>query len=68
VRTAPESKTRVRVRVNGADAGELALQRTGGWVEVALALPAERVTGELRVELTNEGPGDFVDFHDWLTQ
>jgi hypothetical protein len=68
VRTAPESKTRVRVWVNGEEAGELALERTGGWVEIALALPAERVTDELNIVLTNDGPGDFVDFHDWLTQ
>lgn len=68
VRTAPESKTRVRVRIDGADAGWLELERTAGWLEVDLAIPAERVRSEMRIELTNEGPGDFVDFHEWLTQ
>jgi hypothetical protein len=68
VRTAPESKTRVRVRIAGTDAGALELERAPGWVEVALTIPAERVTSEMRIELTNDGPGDFVDFHEWLTQ
>lgn len=68
VRSAPETKTRVRVRVSGADAGFLELDRASGWVEVPLAIAADRVAPEMRIELTNEGPGDFVDFHEWLTQ
>jgi hypothetical protein len=68
VRVAPESKTHVRVRIQGIDAGALDLERTAGWVEVPLAIAAERVVDGMIVVLTNEGPGDFVDFHDWLTQ
>lgn len=68
VRTAPESTTRVRVRVGGADVGAFELARTGGWVEPAIAVPAERMTPDAVVELLNEGPGDFVDFHAWVTQ
>jgi len=68
VRTAPESATRVRVRISGVDVGTLALERTAGWVEPAITIPGERVTADMRIELTNEGPGDFVDFHAWLTQ
>jgi hypothetical protein len=68
VRTAPESKTHVRVRINGKDAGGFDLERAAEWREVALAIAADQVTTELRIELTNEGPGDFVDFHEWLTQ
>ena len=68
VRAAPDSKTRVHVRIQGADAGTLELERTGGWIEVPLAIPGERVSEAMVVELTNEGPGDFVDFHEWLTQ
>jgi hypothetical protein len=68
VRTAPESATRVRVRVDGQDAGVITLERTFGWVETALAIAPERVTPQMRIELINEGPGDFVDFHEWLTQ
>ena len=68
VRSAPESRTRVRVRIDGVDAGALEFERTSGWVEVALPIPAERVQPSMRVELVNEGPGDLVDFHEWLTQ
>ena len=68
VRTAPESKTRVRVRIGGADAGMLDFERTQGWVEAVLPIDATRVRSEIRIELTNEGPGDFVDFHEWVTQ
>jgi hypothetical protein len=68
VRTAPESSTRVRVRAGGVDVGTLDLERTAGWIEVPLAIPAERIGTSVHIQLTNEGPGDFVDFHEWLTQ
>ena len=68
VRTAPETATRVRVRIDGQDAGAIVLERTLGWVEASVAIPAERVTAQMSIELFNEGPGDFVDFHEWLTQ
>ncbi|MDB4942708.1 MAG: hypothetical protein JWP97_2242, partial [Labilithrix sp.] len=68
VRVAPEQKTRVRVRLNGQDLGALEMERADGWLEVPLVIPAERITGAMAFELTNEGPGDFVDFHAWLTQ
>ncbi len=68
VRSAPDTKTRVRVRIGTADLGVLELERSAGWVEIALPIPADRVAGEMRLRLTNEGPGDFVDFHEWLTQ
>jgi len=68
VRTAPDSKTRLRVRIGTTEVGIIELERTAGWVEVSLLIPADRVSGEMRFQLTNEGPGDFVDFHEWLTQ
>lgn len=68
VRSAPESTTRVRVSVGGVDVGALELERTGGWVELPVTVPAERMIPGARIELTNEGPGDFVDFHAWITQ
>ena len=68
VRTAPESKTHVRIKVDGVEAGALDLERSAEWMEVALPIPADRVKTEVRIELTNDGPGDFVDFHQWLTQ
>ncbi len=68
VRVAPESKTHVRVTINGHATRGFDFERTDSWTEAPLAIPAELVTEEMLVELTNEGPGDFVDFHEWLTQ
>jgi hypothetical protein len=68
IRTAPESKTHVRVRIDGVDAGAFDLERGAEWLEVALPVAADRIKSEIRIELTNDGPGDFVDFHEWLTQ
>jgi hypothetical protein len=68
VRAAPEKRTRVSVRISGVDIGVLRLERTGGWVESSIRIPAERVDAAIRVDLTSEGPGDFADFHTWLTQ
>ena len=69
VRTAQEAATKVRVRVDGRDVGTMALERTNGWEETALEIAGDHVPGgKLRVELTNEGPGDFIDYHAWITQ
>ncbi len=68
VRVAPEAKARVRVRIDRVDIGTLNLEPSDGWQEVPLLIPRDRVTPDMHVELTNEGPGDFVDFHEWLTQ
>jgi hypothetical protein len=68
VRSAPEKATRVRVLVDGVEIGTLTLERTGGWVEAPIAIPRERVKRSIHVELVNDGPGDFLDFHDWVTQ
>ena len=68
VRVAPESNTHVRVRIDGIDAGAIDLERAAEWREVAFPIAADRIKGEVRIELTNDGPGDFVDFHEWLTQ
>jgi hypothetical protein len=68
VRTAQEASTTVRVRIDGIDVGTLSLTRTDGWEETGLLVPAEYVHEKIRVELTNEGPGDLVDYHEWITQ
>jgi len=68
VRTAPESKTHVRVRISGREVGALDLERTPGWVEPSVELPEGSLDGDARVELVNDGPGDFVDYHAWVTQ
>jgi hypothetical protein len=68
VRTAQENKTRVRIRIDGQDAGTFELDATGGWADNVTVLPGDLVRGSIRVSLTNEGPGDFVDYHVWITQ
>lgn len=68
VRTAPEGKTRVRVFVNGRPNGALELERTAGWIEPSIAIDPSNIGTDSRIELVNDGPGDFVDFHAWLTQ
>lgn len=69
VRTAQEAATTVRVRVEGRDAGTIDLQRTNGWEETGHLIADEFVTrNNVRIELTNEGPGDFLDYHLWITQ
>lgn len=68
VRTAQENRTRVRVKIDGRDAGTMELSPSGGWQDVAFDLPGELVHTPMRISLTNEGPGDFVDYHVWLVQ
>jgi hypothetical protein len=69
VRTAQEGPTTVRVRVNGIDAGTLGLERTNGWEETGFLVDERFVQSDkIRIELTNEGPGDFLDYHLWVTQ
>ncbi|MFO0738036.1 MAG: hypothetical protein U0270_19240 [Labilithrix sp.] len=69
VRLAQESATSVRIRVDGVDAGKLDVVRTNGWEERAFLVPDRLVTSASpRIELRNEGPGDFVDYHVWITQ
>lgn len=68
VRTAQENKTRVRVRIDEQDAGAFELDVRGGWADEVIQLSGDHVRGTMRISLTNEGPGDFVDYHVWLTQ
>jgi hypothetical protein len=69
VRTAQEAAAKVRVHVDGLDAGAMLLERKDAWEEVAHPIPGELVRrADVRVELTNEGPGDFLDYHVWIAQ
>ncbi len=69
VRTAQEARTVVHVRVDGLDAGDIALERTNGWEETGFLIDEGLVrSGSIRIELTNMGPGDFLDYHAWVTQ
>ena len=67
-RTAPEADTKVRLRIDGADAARFSLERHEGWVEIAVAIPSGMVKDPMDVEVVVDGPADFVDFHAWLTQ
>jgi len=68
VRSAPEKNTTVHVRIHDADVATLEFERTDGWVERTAEIPAGVVLQDLDVTLVNSGPGDFVDYHVWVTQ
>ncbi|MCA9510658.1 MAG: hypothetical protein KC560_08145, partial [Myxococcales bacterium] len=68
VRTMPEGPGKVRVRVDGREVTVLELERHEGWVEKTIELPADFVRGSFDVELANDGPTDFVDYHAWIVQ
>lgn len=73
IRSAPESTTHVRVFVDGADVGTFTFERAtatsaGSWRETLVTLPGANVHPDMRVELRNEGPGDFLDYHAWILQ
>lgn len=68
LRTAPEADTRIRIRVNGVEVGTTPLAAAESWVEPAFPLPEGMVTTEMSLEIVNDGPGDLVDHHVWITQ
>ena len=69
VRTAPDREAHVMLRVGGQPLVELVMDRAEGWAEAVAPVPPERLTGpEMAVEMFNQGPGDFVDYHAWVTQ
>ena len=42
------------------------MEATEGWVEAEVPFTPTGATA--RVELVNEGPGDFVSYHLWMLQ
>lgn len=68
VRSAPEQSTTVRVYADGVEVGTLALTPSEGWIESMVALTPDRVRDGMKLELKNDGPNDFVDYHVWITQ
>ena len=69
IRSAPESATTVRVLVGGAEIARVPLEASEGWVERVVTVPVENVDDEqIDVTLANDGPGDFIDYHVWVTQ
>jgi hypothetical protein len=68
VRTAPETRTVVRVLEGGGELSRENIDGANAWVELVVPVPPERVTGDIDVTLANDGPGDFIDYHVWVTQ
>jgi hypothetical protein len=68
IRSAPTSHADIIVRVGGRDVETLHWTPTEGWEEQSVAVPGDRVTREIRVELYNRGPEAFVDYHVWVAQ
>lgn len=69
LRTAPEHDSTISVRINGVALPPLHVERADRWVELAVPIPGELSgANELSVEITPEGPSDFVDFHAWITR
>ncbi len=68
IRTAPERETTVRILVGGVEIERVPLETNEGWVERVVAVPAEKMTDATEVTIANDGPGDFLDYHVWVTQ
>lgn len=68
IRTAPETASNVFVRVGGTPIVQLSFEKGVSWVEAVAAIPGEIVGETVDVELWNQGPADFVDYHVWVTQ
>ena len=68
VRSAPDGHATVHVRAEGREVDRVAFEPIEGWVEKVATVPADRVEGEIAIELANEGPDDFIDYHVWATQ
>jgi hypothetical protein len=68
IRTAPEKETTVRVLVGGVEIGRVVLEASEAWVERTVAVPVSMVGEQIDVTLANDGPGDFIDYHVWVTQ
>ncbi len=72
IRSAPESRATVRVLVGGVELGRVPLEATEG---VGRARRRGAASDKIRadgtpidVTLANDGPGDFIDYHVWVTQ
>ncbi len=68
LRTAPVEDTTLRLRVNGEALPPLSIGRRDAWEEPVIHVPARLVGPSLDVAVTNDGPGEFVDYHAWVAQ
>ena len=68
VRSAPDGRARVHVRIAGQEVATTDFEPTDGWVERVIAIPPEQMSRAMPIELANDGPDDFIDYHVWITQ
>ena len=68
LRAAPVDASTVHVRINGRELPPLTLHHEDRWIEPALVVPGDQVGTTMAVEIANDGPGDFVDYHVWAAQ
>ncbi|MEO7113065.1 MAG: hypothetical protein ABI183_21685, partial [Polyangiaceae bacterium] len=68
IRSAPETPSNVFVHVGGNATVQLAFEKGSAWVEAVAPLTADSVRESVDIELWNQGPTDFVDYHVWVTQ
>mgnify|MGYP000928891301 CR=1 FL=1 len=69
LRTAPDGKSRILVRVNGVQIADETFHPGNAWVERVIDVPKEVVTRDkLDVVIDSAGPGDFVDYHVYFAQ
>jgi hypothetical protein len=69
LRTAPDGKSRIVVRVNGVQIADETFHPVNAWVERVIDVPKEAVTRDkLDVVIDSVGPGDFVDYHVYFAQ
>ncbi len=66
IRSAPESASNVFVHVANNPAVQLAFEKGSAWVEAVTPITPDKES--IDVELWNQGPTDFVDYHVWVTQ
>lgn len=69
MRTTPEQHLEFEVRVSGKTIAHANHMRVEGWQENVFDLDESATrSGTIDVTIYNIGPGDFIDYHVWLTQ
>jgi hypothetical protein len=58
----------VHVLIGGKEIGRVPLAAANTWLEPVVAVPGDDMGEEIEVTLVNDGPGDFIDYHVWVTQ
>ncbi len=68
IRSAPETPSNVFVHIGGNATVQLVFEKGQSWVEAIAPISGVSVKNSIDVELWNQGPTDFVDYHVWVTQ